>query len=141
MGASRPAPVIAQPGPRTSGRCGSDLLGRSVRHGLRAAAVSSWVVLAVLSLVPGTDRPHTGLGGNPEHLVAYGLAACVTGLAFAGRPRQLLGFSLASAVFELCQIRIPGRMPGVDNWLASSAGACLGLLLAGVLHRLSRFGR
>ena len=41
-----------------------------------AAMVMGWigvVAIAVLSLVPGSLRPHTGLPGQMEHALAYGL--------------------------------------------------------------------
>lgn len=104
---------------------------------MRAAAACTWIVLTVLSLLPGEDRPHTGYSGNVEHVVAYAGAALITRLAFgrlwAGWP--LLAFSSAAACFEIAQRSIPGRSPGVDNWAASSAGAVLGLVAARVLVR------
>ncbi|MCW6513030.1 hypothetical protein [Lichenifustis flavocetrariae] len=42
------------------------------------AAVCSWVILTVLSLVQGHDRPHKGALGNREHAMAYFLSALVT---------------------------------------------------------------
>ncbi len=110
---------------------------------LRFAAVSSWTGIAVLSLVPGRDRPHTGASGNVEHVMAYVLAAAVTRLAFPHVQSrwQIIAFSAASAVFEICQIWIPGRSAGIDNWLASSSGAVVGVVLVrAVLHeRLRRW--
>lgn len=99
---------------------------------LVGAAAVSWVVLTVLSLLPGSSRPHTGYSGNLEHLVAYALSAGATRLCPFGVPSrmQLLGYSLASALFEVAQIWIPGRLAGVDNWIASTAGALAGILAA-----------
>ena len=37
----------------------------------RWLAIACLLAIAVLSLVPGDDRPHTGYSGNIEHLVAY----------------------------------------------------------------------
>ena len=94
-------------------------------------------------LVPGSDRPHTGASGNVEHVMAYVLAAAVTRLAFPHVQSrwQIIAFSAASAVFEICQIWIPGRSAGIDNWLASSSGAVVGVVLVrAVLHeRLRRW--
>ena len=98
---------------------------------LRATAVCTWLTLAILSLVPGQDRPHTGFSGDVEHAVAYFGAALITRLALGGvRSRwQVLAFSAASAAFEVAQAFIPGRHAGIDNWAASSAGAAAGILL------------
>ncbi len=113
-----------------------------LQPGLHAAfvilAAISWAAITILSLLPGTERPHTGLSGNVEHFLAYALAAIATRLSLFGLSSraQVLGFSLASAIFEIAQIWIPGRSAGVDNWLASTAGAALGALLARtIVHR------
>lgn len=99
---------------------------------LVAASAVSWVLLSVLSLLPGADRPHTGFSGNLEHAIAYALSAGATRLCLFGvlSRMQLLGFSLASALFEIAQIGIPGRSAGLDNWAASTAGALAGILAA-----------
>jgi hypothetical protein len=45
----------------------------------RAAGFFGVLAIIVLSLVPGTYRPHTGLPGVAEHFIAY----CSTAFAFA----------------------------------------------------------
>lgn len=108
------------------------LLRPRVHAALVAVSTASWAALAVLSLLPGSERPHTGWSGNLEHGLAYALSAGATRLCLFGvlSRMQLLGFSLASGVFELCQIVIPGRSPGLDNWAASTAGALAGVMAA-----------
>lgn len=102
------------------------------RPTLKALAVALWLVITVLSLVPGEERPHTGFSGNVEHFVAYAGTAGITALAFLPPtvPAIMLGFSAASAVFEICQIYIPGRTSGFDNWFASTLGALAGAYVA-----------
>lgn len=108
------------------------LLRPRVHAALVAAAAASWAVLTVLSLLPGPDRPHTGLSGNLEHAIAYALSAGATRLCLFGvlSRMQLLCFSLASGLFEIGQIWIPGRSPGLDNWASSTAGALAGIMAA-----------
>jgi VanZ family protein len=91
--------------------------------------VCSWLALTVLSLVPGHLRPHTGMPGNAEHLVAYALAGAASRIGWQRIPSRnlLLAFSIASAFFEICQIWIPGRTAGIDNWIASTFGALIGI--------------
>ncbi len=103
--------------------------GRAFTLFFRIAAAVACVLLTVLSLLPGSERPHTGASGNVEHVIAYALCGLVTRLGFADRKsrHQLLLFSVAAGFFELCQIWTPGRSAGVDNWLASAAGALLGI--------------
>ncbi len=120
------------------------LLRRRTQQALRIAAGGSWIALAALSLVSGRDRPHTGLSGNVEHMLAYALAAFVTRLVLrqiASR-WQFAAFSAASALFEVCQFWIRGRSPSFDNWITSSAGALIGVILArSVMHRQSAKGK
>ena len=108
---------------------------------LKALAGACCLVIIVLSLLPGNERPHTGFSGNIEHVVAYAGTACFVALALLRRPVAVLviAFSAASAVFEICQIWIPGRSAGFDNWFASTLGALIGISAARyiVLPRLS----
>jgi VanZ like family len=108
------------------------LFGRRTQEALRIAAGCSWITLAMLSLVPGRDRPHLGISANFEHLLAYALAGFVTRLVLRRTASrwQFLAFSGAAAFFEVCQIWIPGRAAGFDNWAASSVGALIGIVLA-----------
>ena len=115
-----------------------------LQRAVRLAAICSWIMLTVLSLLPGSDRPHTGLSGNAEHMMAYLLAALVTRLAFrqAESRWQLIAFSAAAAFFEVCQIWIPGRHAGIDNWAASSAAALIGIVTARIVcHHIERSTR
>lgn len=99
----------------------------------RLCRFASWgavLALALLSLVPGSLRPHTGLPGPAEHLLAY----FITGFIIAAQTRSttcriaiavLLG--LCSGVFEVLQNFVPGRDPRVLDFLMSSAGAICGV--------------
>lgn len=118
-----------------------------LRHEYRvsvALAVSLWIVIIVLSLLPGDERPHTGASGNVEHLMAYVGTGCITALAFrnVSLPWLVLPFCAASGLFEIIQIFIPGRSAGFDNWFASTLGALAGALIARRLVRpwLDRMG-
>jgi VanZ family protein len=106
---------------------------------LRSAAICAWILLAVLSLVPGAERPHTGAPGNVEHALAYGLSGFVTALALSPARRRHVAVALivAAAVFEVLQIWIPGRGAAVDNWLASSLGGAIGVAAAYAFSRLT----
>lgn len=134
---------------RSAGRAGDGparprtppILRPSVHAMLVAASAVSWGLLTVLSVLPGSDRPHTGFSGNLEHAVAYALSAGATRLCLFGvsSRMQLVGFSLASGLFEIAQIWIPGRSAGLDNWAASTAGALAGILAGRVYaHRSIR---
>lgn len=97
--------------------------------------ILSFLLLVILSLVPGSERPHTGVSGNIEHLAAYSGTAWLLLLGFGQRFRFVIISALvfASAVFEIIQNWLPGRGPGIDNWAFSSLGAVLGVLIAIVM--------
>lgn len=108
-----------------------------VRPHARIAAIVCVAAVVVLSVVPGSDRPHVFHSGNLEHFVAYGGTAVL--LVF-GSSRGFarvwpVVLSVASAIFEVLQIWIPGRSAGFENWLASTAGACTGTVFALLLAR------
>ena len=106
----------------------------------RVAAIIGIVAVVVISLVPGNERPHTGMSGNAEHFIAYGMVAGALGLGFVRLPIWLgpLGLSLFSGFAEICQIWIPGRSPGVDNWVESTFGAVAGAAAALAIIALLR---
>jgi VanZ family protein len=109
----------------------------------------SWLILAclgclsiaVLSLVPGYLRPHTGAPGSIEHFAAYLLVSGAFALGLRSE-RLILAVALAlmgaAGLFELIQIDIPGRNPGLTGFMASSIGVWMGLVLAGSYRTLAR---
>ena len=109
---------------------------------LPPAAVCSWVVLTVLSLLPGSFRPSTGLPRHVEQAAAFFVVALVTRFAIRHeRSRwQILAFVLVAAVFQVCQHWIPGRSGKVSSWAASSTGAFLGVLVAKAVLEPDEFG-
>jgi VanZ family protein len=87
-------------------------------------------LIVVLSVVPGSDRPHTVLPGGAEHFVAYAGTGFFFALGYhSGRERRLawIGLTLLSCLSEVIQLMIPGRSPNVLDALASSSGAAFGL--------------
>jgi len=112
-----------------------------------AAMVMGWlglVAIAVLSLVPGSLRPHSGMPGKMEHALAYGLTGALLCVGYV-KPRDRLvlwsGLAICSALFELLQNFAPGRSPAIADSLASVAGLTAGFIVAAVLQSLSPFVR
>ena len=111
---------------------------------LAAALWGSLAAIVILSLVPGDARPHTGAPGEFEHFVAY-LGA---GFFIAARypsPRLRLAFWAATAalsfLLEFFQQFVPGRVPDLNDALASSSGLTLGVVLGGALVGVARSWR
>lgn len=91
-----------------------------------------WAI-GLLSLVPGSARPHVIDSNQAEHAIAYVIAALALTLGSA-RPRSrvaVVPFLLAYAtVLELLQDFVPGRGARLFDVLAGSMGALLGFCLA-----------
>jgi hypothetical protein len=105
------------------------------------------IVIAILSLVPGDIRPHTGAPGALEHLAAYlGTAGLLT-FGYGGKRSPvaiILSLSFYSAVFEIAQIQILGRHAAFSDFVASTTGAIVGSALVWIvlkaLERISGSG-
>jgi VanZ family protein len=94
---------------------------------------AGWIIIVTLSLLPTAARPHTGLGGQYEHWLAYALVGFALGMGYRRRSQWLLlGLALAfsACVLELLQNFVPGRNPELLGFLTSSLGAWCGLLVA-----------
>jgi VanZ family protein len=99
---------------------------------LRFAPWLALFAIAVLSLVPGEARPHTGMPGQAEHFLAYFLTALVLGIRVGTSvyciPTTLALCAYAGAM-EILQIWIPGRNAQFIDFAASSFGAFSGSLV------------
>jgi VanZ family protein len=106
---------------------------------VKLAALLGVVAIGVLSLVPGSVRPHVLASGGLEHLAAYLAVGFLFGLAYL-RPRRLLllaaSLSAYAGLLEIAQNFVPDRHPGVDDFIISSAGAWIGIALASTLSAL-----
>lgn len=92
--------------------------------------------IACLSLVPGAERPHTGLPGWNEHVIAYAGTGVFLALGYLGWRQRLLGWvglAAASGVFEILQNFIPERSPSLFDALASTGGLTLGMAFGAVV--------
>ena len=106
------------------------------RTSLKAVKISgalAVIAVAVLSLVPWQLRPHTGAPESLEHVAAYAFASAL--LTFGYRKRSqpfiiVLSLSLYAAILEIAQIWVPGRNPQFIDFVAGSAGALIGYVLA-----------
>jgi hypothetical protein len=112
--------------------------GRSVFRAqgvARSVAFACVAAIVVLSLVPGAERPHTGLPGRAEHFIAYAGTGVFVALGYIGRRQRLFawsGLAAASGLFELLQNFVPGRSPSLFDALASASGLTCGMAV-GVL--------
>jgi VanZ family protein len=110
---------------------------------VRALALTSLLAILVLSLVPGTLRPHTMiLPPGLEHVAAYAVAAFFLSLGYHHRmpPVQLVVLLTAyGALLEIGQVWVPGRHGQLSDVGADLAGATIGVVAALATMRLRSF--
>ncbi len=104
----------------------------ATRRIFAALAIGALSVIALLSLLPGDARPHTGASGNIEHFFAYLIAAVFLRLWLESVPvwKLCLAMTCIAAGLELAQFIVPGRNVRLDNWLSSAIGCCCGAAAA-----------
>ena len=104
----------------------------------------AWLLAAAVTfatLGPPGLRPHSDLGQDGEHALAFILIGLAFGLAY---PRRRLPIAAAAVVLigvlELMQFWAPGRHARLEDFLVDAATACLGFALAAAADwLLSRF--
>jgi VanZ family protein len=99
-------------------------------------AVSAFAAIGILSLVPGSVRPHTGMPGQAEHFMAYGLTSVtLCWLSQTWRARGIFVGMLCvyGGVLETLQIWIPGRHAQFVDAIASASGAIYGFLVVALI--------
>ncbi len=102
-----------------------------------------YVAVALLSWLPTAYRPHLfGVSDKLEHALAYLLLGALTAIAARQTPNAYwLAFAVVAyaGVLELSQLLIPSRVASVEDFVASAAGAIVGVLIASrVVRRLER---
>ncbi|WP_370114365.1 VanZ family protein [Bradyrhizobium sp. USDA 329] len=94
----------------------------------------AWLLAAAVTfatLGPPGLRPHSDLGQDGEHALAFILVGLAFGLAY-GRRRLLVAAAavVLIGVLELMQFWAPGRHARLEDFLVDAATACLGFALA-----------
>src|ERR1700756_1500974 len=102
--------------------------------------ISAWLLAAAVTfatLGPPSYRPHSALGQDGEHALAFVLVGLAFGLAY---PRQrLLTAGIAVVligVLEVLQLWIPGRHARLEDFVVDALAAYAGLLLVAGLEWL-----
>lgn len=94
----------------------------------------AWLLAAAVTfatLGPAGLRPHSDLGQDGEHALAFILLGLAFGLAYPRR--RLLTTAIAVVligVLELMQFWAPGRHARLEDFLVDAGTACLGFALA-----------
>lgn len=94
----------------------------------------AWLLAAAVTIAtlgPPGLRPHSDLGQDGEHALAFILVGLAFGLAY---PRRRLMSAAAAVVLigvlELMQFWAPGRHARLEDFLVDALTACVGFALA-----------
>ncbi|QWG20194.1 VanZ family protein [Bradyrhizobium sediminis] len=99
--------------------------------------IFAWLLAAAVAfatLGPPGLRPHSDLGQNGEHALAFVLIGLAFGLAYT--QRRLLTAAAAVvmiALIEVLQFWAPGRHARWSDFVVDAVAACAGLAAAAVL--------
>jgi VanZ family protein len=104
------------------------------------AKLSAWILAAAVTfatLGPPRFRPHSSLGQDGEHALAFVLVGLAFGLAYPRR--RLLTSALAvmlTGALEILQLWMPGRHARLEDFIVDAASACIGLAVAAAIEWL-----
>jgi VanZ family protein len=99
--------------------------------------IIAWLLTAAVvfaTLGPARLRPHSDLGQDGEHALAFVLVGLAFGFAYP--KRRLLTAGIAAimiGVLEMLQLWMPGRHARLEDFVVDALAACAGIAVAAVL--------
>ena len=102
-----------------------------------ALRIFAWLLAAAVTfatLGPPRYRPHSNLGQDGEHALAFMLLGLAFGLAYTrNRPLTAAIVVAMTGVLELLQRWTPGRHARLEDFVVDALAACAGLAVAAAL--------
>ena len=99
--------------------------------------IIAWLLAAAVTfatLGPPNYRPHSNLGQDGEHALAFILIGVAFGLAYAEqRLRTAVIAVIMIGAIEVLQFWAPGRHARLEDFVVDALTACLGLAIAATL--------
>jgi VanZ family protein len=96
--------------------------------------IIAWLLAAAVSfatLGPPSYRPHSSLGQDGEHALAFILIGVAFGLAYTEhRLRVAVIAVIMIGALELLQLWMPGRHARLEDFIVDALTACVGLAIA-----------
>jgi VanZ family protein len=107
--------------------------------------IIAWLLTAAITfatLGPARLRPHSDLGQDGEHALAFVLVGLAFGLAYTRHRLLTAGLAVVLiAVLELLQLWMPGRHARLEDFVVDALAACVGIAVAAGLDWLMRRSR
>lgn len=106
---------------------------------LRLFAWSLAAAVAFATLGPPGYRPHSNLGQDGEHALAFVLLGLAFGLAYTSN-RMITAIAAVglTGVLELLQLWMPGRHARLEDFVVDALAVCIGLAVAVTLDWIIR---
>jgi VanZ family protein len=106
---------------------------------LRLFAWALAAAVALATLGPPGYRPHSDLGQDGEHALAFVLLGLAFGIAYT-RNRWLTAAVAVglTGLIEILQFWAPGRHARLEDFIVDSLAACVGLAVAAALDWIIR---
>jgi VanZ family protein len=99
--------------------------------------IIAWLLTAAVTfatLGPPSYRPHSALGQDGEHALAFVLVGLAFGLAYPRRRPLIAGVAvILIGVLELLQLWMPGRHARLEDFVVDALAACAGIAVAAML--------
>jgi VanZ family protein len=106
---------------------------------LRAFAWLLVVGLVVVTVVPASERPVTGVQQAYEHFLAFGFVGFIFAFAYSKRPTLLLLSAIVfAAVLELIQIPLSTRHARLEDFFTDALASCIGISFAHLFLRIAK---
>jgi hypothetical protein len=107
--------------------------------------ITAWLLTAAVvfaTLGPPRYRPHSELGQDGEHALAFVLVGLAFGLAYPRRRLLTAGIAvILIGVLEMLQLWMPGRHARLEDFVVDALAACAGIAAAAVLDWLMQLMR
>src|ERR1700760_5032802 len=102
----------------------------------------AWLLAAAVAfatLGPPRYRPHSNLGQDGEHALAFVLIGLAFGLAYPRQRMTVVLTVILIGVLEVLQFLMPGRHARLEDFLVDAIAACVGFVIAALLDWLRPF--
>jgi VanZ family protein len=100
--------------------------------------IIAWLLTAAVTfatLGPPSYRPHSALGQEGEHALAFVLVGLALGLAYTRHRLLTAGIAVVLiGVLELLQFAMPGRHARWGDFVVDALAACAGIAVAAVIE-------